>query len=129
MSSNWSAEEFLTGKFTNNLGSHCNLTAKDGIITGEYFTQVYKGKLNKPSFPVTGVYTPVKDGALVSLIVTYKLEGEKSNGLENFSQCTWNGKVYSSKKDFKLNWILLCNEKEDNEWSSSIINQDHFTKI
>jgi hypothetical protein len=31
--SNWSDEEFLTGKFTNNLGSYFNSVAKDEKIT------------------------------------------------------------------------------------------------
>ena len=128
MSNKWSAEEFLTGKFKNNLGSHCNLVAKDGKITGEYFTKPSRGKLIQPGFPVTGIYTPVKDGALLTMIVTYKLEGENQKGLERFSQCAWNGKVYASKNDFKLNWLLNCNEAEEDEWGATNIGQDHFTK-
>ena len=124
----WSAEEFLTGEFQNNLGSHCNLIAKDGKISGEYFTKPSRGKLIQPGFPITGVYTPVKDGALLTMIVTYKMEGEKSNGLEKFSQVAWNGKVYASKKDFKMNWILNVNEREEDEWSATNLGQDHFTK-
>jgi len=72
----WSAEEFLTGEFKNNLGSHCKLSAKDGKISGEYFTKPSRGELIQPGFPVTGVYTPVKDGVLLSMIVTYKIKGE-----------------------------------------------------
>ena len=125
---NWSAEEFLTGEFENNLGSHCKLLAKEGKITGEYFTKPSRGKLIQPGFPINGVYTPVKDGALLTFVVTYKLEGEKKNGLENFSQATWNGKVYASKKDFKMNWLLNKNSNEQDEWSATNIGQDHFTK-
>ena len=128
MDSNWSAEKFLTGEFENNLGSHCKLIAKDGKITGEYFTKPSRGKLSQPGFPINGIYTPVKDGALLTMIVTYKIEGVKENGLERYSQATWNGKVYSSKKDFKMNWLLLCNENEENEWSAMNIGQDHFVK-
>ena len=62
------------------------------------------------------------------MIVTYKMEGEKSNGLEKFSQVAWNGKVYASKKDFKMNWILNVNEREEDEWSATNLGQDHFTK-
>ena len=109
MDKNWSAEKFLTGEFENNLGSHCKLNAKDGKITGEYFTKPSRGPLTQPGFPITGVYTPVKDGALLTMIVTYKIVGEKKNGLENYSQAAWNGKVYASKKDFNMNWLLLCN--------------------
>ena len=47
-SNDWSAEEFLTGEFENNLGSHCILIAKDGKITGEYFTKPSRGKLIQP---------------------------------------------------------------------------------
>ena len=125
----WSAEEFLTGEFKNNLGSHCNLIAKDGKISGEYFTKPSRGKLIQQGFPITGVYTPVKDGALLTMIVTYKMEGEKSNGLEKFSQVAWNGKVYASKKDFKMNWILNVNEREEDEWSATNLGQDHFIKL
>ena len=125
----WSAEEFLTGEFKNNLGSHCNLIAKDGKISGEYFTKPSRGKLIQPGFPITGVYTPVKDGALLTMIVTYKMEGEKSNGLEKFSQVAWNGKVCPSKKDFKMNWILNVNEREEDEWSATNLGQDHFIKL
>ena len=128
MDSNWSAEKFLTGEFENNLGSHCKLIAKDGKITGEYFTKPSRGKLIQPGFPIYGIYTPVKDGALLTMIVTYKIEGIKENGLEKYSQATWNGKVYSSKKDFKMNWLLLCNESEENEWAATNLGQDHFTK-
>ena len=125
----WSAEEFLTGEFKNNLGSHCILVAKDGKITGEYFTKPSRGTLIQPGFPVTGVYTPVKDGALLSMIVTYKIEGENKKGLERFSTAVWNGKVYASKKDFKLNWLLNVNEAEEDEWGATNIGQDHFNKI
>jgi hypothetical protein len=128
MNTGWSAEEFLTGEFENNLGSHCKLVAKEGKITGEYFTKPSRGKLIQPGFPVNGVYTPVKDGALLTMIVTYKIEGEKENGLEKYSQAAWNGKVYASKKDFKMNWLLLSNESEQNEWSATNLGQDHFTK-
>lgn len=123
----WSAEEFLTGKFENNLGSHCNLVAKNGIIKGEYFTKPSRGKLIHPGFPINGIYTPVKDGALISLIVTFKME-EDDNNLEKISQVTLNGKVYSSKKEFKLDWLLNKNESEENEWSAMNIGQDHFVK-
>jgi hypothetical protein len=125
----WSAEKFLTGEFTNNLGSHCNLVAKDGKITGEYFTKPSRGKLIQPGFPVTGVYTPVKDGALLTMIVTYKMEGESSNGLERFSQAAWNGKVYASRKDFKMNWLLNSNVNKEDEWSATNLGQDHFIKL
>ena len=128
MTSSWSAEEFLTGEFENNLGSHCKLIAKDGKITGEYFTKPSRGKLSQPGFPINGIYTPVKDGALLTMIVTYKMDGVKENGLEKYSQATWNGKVYTSKKDFKMNWLLLCNESEENEWAATNLGQDHFTK-
>ena len=127
-SNEWSAEEFLTGEFENNLGSHCKLIAKDGKITGEYFTKPSRGKLIQPGFPVNGIYTPVKDGALLTMIVTYKIEGIKENGLERYSQATWNGKVYSSKNDFKMNWLLLCNKSEKNEWAATNLGQDHFVK-
>ena len=49
------------------------------------------------------------------MIVTYKMEGEKPNFLEKFSHVAWNGKVYASKKDFKMNWILSFNEREKDE--------------
>ena len=129
MDSNWSAEKFLTGEFENNLGSHCKLIAKDGKITGEYFTKPSRGKLIQPGFPVNGIYTPVKDGALLTMIVTYKIEGVKENGLERYSQATWNGKVYSSKKDFKMNWLLTKNAYYEDEWSATNIGQDQFVKI
>ncbi len=125
----WSAEQFLTGEFKNNLGSHCKLIAKDRKISGEYFTKPSRGELIQKGFPVTGVYTPVKDGALLTMIVTYKIKGEKENGLERFSQATWNGKVYASKNDFKMNWLLVCNESEENEWFATNLGQDHFTKL
>ena len=128
MDSNWSAEKFLTGEFENNLGSHCKLIAKDGKITGEYFTKPSRGKLIQPGFPINGVYTPVKDGALVTMIVTYKLEGVKENGLEKYSQAAWKGKVYAAKKDFKMNWLLVCNEDEKKEWAATNLGQDHFVK-
>ena len=123
----WSAEEFLTGEFENNLGSHCKLLAKEGKITGEYFTKPSRGKLIQPGFPINGVYTPVKDGALVSMIVTFKMEG--GDELEKYSQVTINGKVYASKKDFKMNWLLNKNSNEQDEWSATNIGQDQFVKI
>jgi len=127
--SNWSAEEFLTGEFENNLGSHCKLSAKDGKITGEYFTKPARGTLVQPGFPVNGIYTQVKDGALVTMIVVYKLVGENQEGLERISHATWNGKVYSKKNEFKLNWLLNTNQVEDSEWFATNLGQDHFKKI
>ena len=129
MSSNWSAEEYLTGEFKNNLGSYCKLVAKDGKLTGEYFTKPARGKLIQPGFPITGIYTPVKDGALISMIITYKMEGEKPNGQEKISQTCKNGKVYSSKNKFALHWLLNCNESEENEWSAFNVGVDYFVKI
>ena len=126
--SNWSPEKFLTGEFENNLGSHCKLVASDGKITGEYFTGPSRVNLITPGFPVTGVYTPVNDGALITFIVTYKSEDKKENGSLKYSQATWNGKVYATKNEFKLNWLLYCNDKEENEWGSTNIGQDHFKK-
>ena len=125
-SNEWSAEEFLTGEFENNLGSHCKLIAKDGKITGEYFTKPSRGKLIQPGFPINWIYTPVKDGAFISMIVTFKMDG--NNDLEKFSQVTLNGKVYSSRNNFKLDWLLNRNENEENEWSAMNIGQDHFVK-
>lgn len=125
----WYAEEFLNGEFENNLGSHCTLIAKDGKITGEYFTKPSRGKLIQPGFPITGVYTPVKDGALLTMIVTFKIEGEKANGLERYTQVATNRKVYASKKVFKMNWLLCLNESQIDEWSATNFGQDHFVKI
>ena len=68
----------------------------------------------------------MKDGALISMIVTFKMDG--NNDLEKFSQVTLNGKVYSSRNNFKLDWLLNRNEKEENEWSAMNIGQDHFVK-
>ncbi len=123
------AENYLTGKFKNNLGSHCELNAKNGIITGKYFTKPSRSELSQPGFDVTGIYTPVKDGALLTMIVTYKMKGENKNGLEKISQCCWNGKVYPNEKIFKMNWLLLSNEIKDNEWAATNIGQDHFEKL
>ena len=122
-------QSFLTGKFKNNLGSHCELNAKDGKITGKYFTKPSRGELIQPGFDVTGIYTPVKDGALLTMIVTYRMKGEKENGLEKLSQCCWNGKIYANEKTFKMNWLLLCNESKDNEWAATNMGQDYFEKI
>ena len=58
-----------------------------------------------------------------------KIEGENKKGLERFSTAVWNGKVYASKKDFKLNWLLNTNEAEEDEWGATNIGQDHFNKI
>ena len=94
---NWSAEGFLNGKFTNNLGSNCTLIAKDGV--------------------------------LLSFIVTYKMEGSNNEGLEKFSTAAWNGKIYSNKNSFKMNWLLVSNQTEENEWFATNLGQDHFTKV
>ena len=124
----WNAEKYLTGTFTNNLGSTCTLVAKNGIISGDYSTKPSRGQLIAKSFPIHGTYTPVKDGALLTMIVTFKMEGEKAKGLEKFSVTAWNGKVYASKTSFKMNWLLLANEDADNEWAATNIGQDTFTK-
>ena len=116
----WSSEEFLTREFKNNLGSLCKLVAEDGKITGQYFTKPSRGQLIQPGFPIHGVYTPVKDGALLS-IVTFKMEGGKPDGLEKYSQVTSNGKVYVSKRDFNMNLLLISNESEDDECSAFLI--------
>jgi len=129
MDTNWTAENFLNGKFTNNLGSHCTLIAKDGIITGTYYTKPSRGKLIQDGFPIHGTYNQVKDGALLSFIVTYKIEGTNNEGLERYSTACWNGKVYASRKLFKMNWLLVTNQNEENEWFGTNLGQDHFTKV
>ena len=62
-------------------------------------------------------------------MVTYKMEGEKSIGSEKFRQVAWNGKVYASKKDIKMNWILNVNERKEDEWCATNLGLDQFTKI
>lgn len=94
----WNAESFLNGTFTNNLGSTCTLVAKEGTITGEYGTKPSRCTLVSKTFPIHGTYTAVKDGALLTFIVTYKMTGERKNGLENISVATWNGKVVSLRE-------------------------------
>ncbi len=39
-----------------------------------------------------------------------------------------NGKVYSSRNDFNLDWLLDRNEIEENERFAMHIGQDHFVK-
>ena len=129
LNQNWTAENFLTGEFENNLGSLCKLEAKDGKITGEYFTKPSRAELVQPGFPVTGVYTPVEDGALVTMNVVFKMVKEKEDDLEVISHTTWNGKIYSNKKQFKLTWLINSNQIEENEWVSTNIGQDLFIKI
>ena len=119
LNQNWTAENFLTGEFENNLGSLCKLEAKDGKITGEYFTKPSRAELVQPGFPVTGVYTPV----------VFKMVKEKEDDLEVISHTTWNGKIYSNKKQFKLTWLLNSNQKEENEWFSTNVGQDLFFKV
>ena len=92
---NWVAEEFLTVKFKNKLGSHCYLVAKNEKIKGEYLTKNSRGKLIQPGFPIRRVYTPVKDDILLTMIVTFKIEGDNQKGLERFSQCV-------------LEWKSIC---------------------
>lgn len=125
----WTPEEFLTGKFKNNLGSYCILKSSNGKITGEYFTKPSRGKLIKKGFPVYGLYTPVKDGALISINTVFEMEGENEDGLEKISHAIWVGKIYANKNTFKLNWLLTSNQIEDNEWSSTNVGQDIFTKV
>ena len=129
LNQNWTAENFLTGEFENNLGSLCKLKAKDGKITGEYFTKPSRAELVQPGFPVTGVYTPVEDGALVTMNVVFKMVKEKEDDLEVISHTTWNGKIYSNKKQFKLTWLINSNQKEENEWFSTNVGQDLFFKV
>lgn len=124
----WDPEIFLTGKFENNLGSYCKLHAKNGFIKGTYYTKPSRGELIKPGFPITGVYTEVKDGALVTFNALFKMKGENEDGLEKFSIVTWNGKVYKNKNDFSLKWLNTLNQIDEKEWSSTIVGQDTFVK-
>lgn len=126
---NWSAEKYLNGKFTNNLGSHCILTAKDGFLTGTYYTKPSKEKLEQEGFPIHGTYTPVKDGVLLCFNVTFKIVGTNDQDLERYSICSWNGKVYAKNDIFKMNWLLVSNQNADNEWYATNLGQDHFRKI
>ena len=45
MDSNWSAEKYITGEFEDDLWTLVKLKAKNGKITGEYFTKLPTGKL------------------------------------------------------------------------------------
>ena len=125
----WTPEEFLTGKFENNLGSYCILKSSNGKITGEYFTKPSRGKLIKKGFPVYGLYTPVKDGALISINTVFEMEGENEDGLEKITHANMIGKIYANKNTFKLNWLITSNQIEDKEWSSTNVGQDIFAKV
>jgi len=127
--SKWNAEKFLTGKFVNNLGSKCNLIAKHGKLTGSYSSKPSRGTLVEKSFPISGVYTPVEDGVLLSFIVTFEMEGKNQQGLKKVSTATWNGKIFSNQKSFKMNWLLVSNQNDENEWYATNVGQDQFTKV
>ena len=104
------------------------MIAKDGKITREYFIKLPSGKLIEHGYPVIWIYTPVKDGPLLTMLIKFKMEGAKENGLEMNNQATWNGKIYASKKEFKMNWLLISNKDENNEWKATNVGQDHFVK-
>ena len=57
------------------------------------------------------------------------MKGEKEKGLEKFNQMVNNRKVYAFKKKFKMNWLLMNNENENNEWFVTSVGQDYFKKI
>ena len=96
---NLSADEFLIGELTNNLESHWKLRAKEGKLTEEYLTNPSLVKLIQPWFPTNEIYTPIC-GALISMIIAFRMEGERPNELAKLNQLTTTRKVCASKNDF-----------------------------
>ena len=44
-----------------------NIFFASWIVNGKYFTKSSRGELIQSRFPITGVFSPVKDGALVTV--------------------------------------------------------------
>ena len=124
--------DYITGNWTNQLGSNVTFKCSDGIITGTYNTAVVSNK-NKneipPPTPLYGTYQNVLDGILLTFAVQWKFQNFKT-GEYVYSTTTWNGKFYlSDLNNFKTLWILRSNTNKLEEWSGFMVNQDIFTRV
>jgi hypothetical protein len=122
------AEEYLTGKWRNNLNSETVLNAANGLINGTYQTGVATAAAATlpPPLTVTGRYQQVDDGILLSLSVIWELN---INDTKDYSITSWTGKAYFGEFKFKLTWILCRNKTKNSEWENHLVGEDTFVKI
>jgi hypothetical protein len=118
-------EDFLVGRWRNELGSEVDLVAKDGQLTGLYQTNVSGGeRIDKT--PLLGTYRDAADGVFITIIVqwTYMKDGQRK-----LSQTTWNGKAFYDSPTFSLAWLLVRDTTKEAYWEATLTGVNTFQKM
>jgi hypothetical protein len=118
-------EDFLTGRWKNELGSEVDLRAAKGQLTGLYETRVSGGeKINET--PLLGTYRDTPDGVFITIIVqwTYVKDGQRK-----LSQTTWNGKAFYDSPTFSLTWLLVRDTTKEDYWEATLTGVNTFQRM
>lgn len=127
-----SAEECLTGRWRNHLGSIVVLKAEGGLLKGTYTTAVSQMHLhhhhhhhNPDAHSIHGTYQATLDGVLLSFSVQWCYT--QGNGQSCRSSACWNGKLfYSCLHTFETTWLLVSDLESRDAWRNTLTNRDSF---
>ncbi|HEY9799509.1 MAG TPA: avidin/streptavidin family protein [Leptolyngbyaceae cyanobacterium] len=108
----------LVGTWSNELGSKLTINNEEnGQISGYYETSVSQGGCAKGKFPLVGR----TNLPLVGFVVSWTNESSKCN-----SVTTWSGQLQKDK--LVTTWLLTLGTVPKNNWQSTYVNKDIFTK-
>ncbi len=115
----------LTGTWYNELGSQMVIeSACDGMLTGYYNTSVGDAKCN---YVLTGRYDHLKDRRSLGWTVTW-VNKDYSNSK---STTSWSGQYqldHANQPQILTTWLLTVQTKPEDDWNSTNIGQDVFTR-
>jgi|GEM_PF-3244491 Avidin family. len=108
----------LVGNWSNQLGSKMTITSvEEGNVQGSYETSVSASGCAKGTFPLVGRTNLPSLGFVVSW----------TNDLSKCSSVTaWSGQL--QKDQIVTTWLLTAQTVASNNWRSTTVNQDVFTK-
>lgn len=113
----------IDGAWYNELGSKMVLkTDGDGGLTGIYVSAVGSAQ---DEYPVVGRYNPSQSPPTIGWVVQWTNSHKQSN-----SVTSWSGQLVTINNVPKIltTWLLTQQTKPADEWESTLIDQDVFTK-
>jgi hypothetical protein len=120
----------LDGIWYNELNSRMELTVKEGLVQGTYETAVSGKGCAKGKFQLAGRADTARDGVLnVGFVVSW--ENDQSNCE---SVTAWSGEYRTTRiggedvEILKTTWLLTLETNETDDWKSTLVGQDVFTR-
>ena len=121
----------LDGVWYNELGSQMQLNvAADGTITGSYKTAVSESSCTQGSYTIAGRTKPAGgDVANVGWVVSWENDQSSCDSVTAWSgefQMIGNGAA--QYETIKTTWLLTLETDQKDQWKSTLVGQDIFTR-